>query len=222
VIKSQLATNGDEAIRWRTRQLKLMGDLSQYLKLLKQRFSIGFNRHHRRYGTLWSERFKSVLLEPGTALKAVAAYIDLNCVRAGLVEDPKDYRFCGYAEAVAGKRKARAGIEFIYGESWQVCAATHRLYLLGSGSEHRSSKARIGDNLLQQSLKQKGDLNLGILLRCRLRFVSDSGILGSSSFVVEMAKRCRQTLRRRPAPLKAIPLNNIFHALKWCRATQIA
>ena len=32
------------------------------------------------------------------------AYIDLNAVRAGIVEDPKDYRFCGYGEAV-GKGK---------------------------------------------------------------------------------------------------------------------
>jgi putative transposase len=37
------------------------------------------------------------------ALKTVAAYIDLNPIRAGLVEDPKDYRFCGYGEAVARK-----------------------------------------------------------------------------------------------------------------------
>jgi putative transposase len=34
----------------------------------------------------------------------VGAYIDLNAVRAGIVDDPKDYRFCGYGEAV-GKGK---------------------------------------------------------------------------------------------------------------------
>ena len=34
------------------------------------------------------------------ALAMVGAYIDLNAVRAGIVEDPKDYRFCGYGEAV--------------------------------------------------------------------------------------------------------------------------
>jgi len=33
------------------------------------------------------------------AVSTVAMYIDLNPVRAGLVEDAKDYRFCGYAEA---------------------------------------------------------------------------------------------------------------------------
>lgn len=35
----------------------------------------------------------------------MAAYIDLNPVRAGIVKDPKDYRFCGYVEAVANLRQ---------------------------------------------------------------------------------------------------------------------
>jgi hypothetical protein len=37
----------------------------------------------------------------------VAAYIDLNPVRAGIVKDPADYRWSGYAEAVAGLKPAR-------------------------------------------------------------------------------------------------------------------
>ena len=74
-----------------------MGDVSEYIKTVKQRFSVWYNRNNRRYGTLWADRFKSVLVEgKGNPLQTMAAYIDLNPVRAGLVEDPKDYRFCGY------------------------------------------------------------------------------------------------------------------------------
>ncbi len=36
--------------------------------------------------------------------------IDLNPVRAGLVNDPKDYRWSGYGEAVGGSVDARKGI----------------------------------------------------------------------------------------------------------------
>ena len=51
---------------------------------------------------LLHERFKSVLVEwRGNPLQTIAAYIDLNPVRAGLVQAPKEYRSCGYAEAVA-------------------------------------------------------------------------------------------------------------------------
>ena len=42
---------------------------------------------------LWAERFKSVLVEGSReALLTVAAYIDLNAERAGLVGDPAEYR----------------------------------------------------------------------------------------------------------------------------------
>jgi len=51
--------------------------------------------------------------QPGV-LETVSAYIDLNAVRAGLVEDPKDYRHCGYAAAVGGDVKARSGLLSLY------------------------------------------------------------------------------------------------------------
>jgi hypothetical protein len=47
----------------------------------------------------------------------MAAYIDLNPVRAGMVSDPADYRWCGYAEAMAGKARARRGLVRIIGQS---------------------------------------------------------------------------------------------------------
>lgn len=46
----------------------------------------------------------------GNPLQTMAAYIDLNPVRAGLVDDPKDYRWCDYAEAVSGSEQARSGL----------------------------------------------------------------------------------------------------------------
>ena len=67
---------------------------------------------------LWADRFKSVLLEGGEALAAVAAYIELNPVRAGLCTDPKDYRYCVFAEALAkGSSLARQGIRMVLGQS---------------------------------------------------------------------------------------------------------
>ena len=108
VVEKTLASGGDEAEAVRKRLLARMGDVSEYMKTLKQRFSVWFNGTHGRFGTLWAERFKSVLVEGrGNPLQTVAAYIDLNPVRAGIVTDPKDYRFCGYAEAVAHSTASR-------------------------------------------------------------------------------------------------------------------
>jgi putative transposase len=54
--------------------------------------------------------FRSSLVEDNSdALRTVAAYIDLNSVRAGLTGDPKDYQYSGYGEAVAGSRRRGRG-----------------------------------------------------------------------------------------------------------------
>ncbi|OAM89392.1 transposase [Termitidicoccus mucosus] len=211
VIEAQLKTVGPEADAWRKRQLALMGDISQFMKLLKQRFSVWFNRSHRRYGTLWSERFKSVLLEPkGRVLETMAAYIDLNCVRAGLAADPKDYRFCGYAEAVAGGKPARAGLAHIIGESklWSAVQAAYRESLFGKGSVPRERAAALTPEQLGQVLKAKARLPLATVLRCRIRYFTDGAVLGGKAFVAQHLARYRRNLHRRahsvPRPLPAL------------------
>jgi REP element-mobilizing transposase RayT len=82
-----------------------MHDLSEFMKTLLQRFTRWFNRTHSRTGTLWEERFKSVIVESGVASRTMAAYIDLNPVRAGMVKDPADYLWSSYGEAVGGGMK---------------------------------------------------------------------------------------------------------------------
>ena len=92
-----------------------MHDLSEFMKGFLQRFTQWFNRSHKRSGGLWEDVFKSVLVEDGMASTTVAAYIDLNPVRAGMVTDPADYRWSSYGEAMGGGpggngKKARAGL----------------------------------------------------------------------------------------------------------------
>jgi putative transposase len=71
---------------------------------------------------LWAERFKSLLLEGGRAMATVAAYIVLNPVRAALCADPKEYRYCGYAEALAkGSAAAQKRFSTILGLPETTC-----------------------------------------------------------------------------------------------------
>ncbi len=163
-----------------------MGDISFYMKELKQRYTKWFNKQHGRFGTLWAERFKSVLVEDSPSVVAkVAAYIDLNPVRAGLVEDPKDYRWCGYAEAVAGMKEARAGIaSFSEGKVWQAIGAAYRqLLFVKAGVSGRSDKVTLSRETIVKILATGGELTTAEALRVRVRYFSDGMALGSKEFV---------------------------------------
>ncbi len=170
----------------RDQYVKRMGDVSQYMKELKQRFSIWYNRNHGRVGTLWAERFKSVLVESsGSALRTVAAYIDLNAVRARLCKDPKDYRFCGYGEACAGEAKARKGLRTVMEqEKWRRAAWEYRLVLFGKGYYVKmEGKGGISWEDWVRVRSESGRLSVGDALRCRVRYFTEGTILGSKEFV---------------------------------------
>lgn len=205
VVKAQLAANGPEAVLWRQRQLRLMGDVSQYMKLVKQRLSIWYNKSHGRFGPLWAERFKSILAGPG-AVQTMVAYVDLNCVRAGLVEDPKDYRFCGYAEAVAGNPLAQEGLRWVLGgRQWTDTQAGYRQILFGTGGSPRDAAANIPQGQVRRVLEEGGKLPLAAILRCRIRYFSDGAVLGTRAFVeMQLGAYRKRTGRREgigPHPL---------------------
>ncbi|WP_459926009.1 transposase, partial [Desulfatiferula olefinivorans] len=73
---------------------KKWASLSEFIREVKQTFSRYYNKAKGRKGTLWGERFKSVIVERGETLVHCLAYIDLNAVRAGIVTRPENYRWC--------------------------------------------------------------------------------------------------------------------------------
>lgn len=184
VIAAQLAQNTPEAVVWRERQLRLMYDVSQFMKLVKERFSIWYNARHQRFGPVWSDRFKSVLVEPKVrVIRTIAVYIDLNCVRAGIVRDPKDYRFCGYAEALSGNVAARSGVVAVTGEPWEAAQKGYRVLLFATAAGSREKGSTLTAAELQQVVRQGGKLPLGDVLRCRVRYFTESAVLGGREFV---------------------------------------
>jgi hypothetical protein len=221
VMQRQLAEGGEEADAIRRRLLARMGDVSEFMKTVKQRFSVWYNRTHQRYGTLWAERFKSVLVEGrGNPLQTMAAYIDLNPVRAGLVKDPKDYRFCGYAEAVAGladqKHPAVLGLRAVWaayangdprdgGISSKAALQCHRTYLFGSRGGDSALSAEDHARAVKVLEKERGVLPKATVLRCRVRYFTDGAILGTRDYVSDFIEHW-QIERARKRPPKVNPL----------------
>ena len=207
---------GDEAAELiKARYTCRMYELSEFVKTLKQKYTQWHNKRHNREGTLWSQRFKSIMIEPkrakdgqwNNALLTMAAYIDLNAVRAGIVEDPKDYRFCGYAEACGGGSKAREGIATIfenYGQhlqGWANAGSMYREQLYVRG-EHTQRKAGFAHETVNAVLESGGKLTAAQALHCRVRYFTDGVVLGGKAFVEEVFERNRQQFgvkRRRGA-----------------------
>jgi len=188
---------------------KRMNDLSIFLKELKGRFAQWFNRRHGRYGTLWAERFKSLLLEGGRALATVAAYIELNPVRAALCADPKDYRYCGYAEALAqgsalGHERIRTILGLPQTTSWEQLSREYRKHLFLRGAIATTHNAPAFDWAKAQEVvdQEQGELSLQERLRCKIRSFSDGVILGSHSFVESHCQRLKQKIgfKRKSGP----------------------
>lgn len=188
------------------RLLLRMGDISAFVKTLKQRYSMSYNTRHQRTGTLWEERFKSVLVENSESAKAtVAAYIDLNPVRAKIVGDPKEYRWSGYGEACGGGRVARAGLVAVHDArhyeqsgAWRHVSARYRVLLYAEGGERHAAyggqvvRRGIATAEVDKVIENNGRLPLPEVLRCRVRYFTDGMAFGGKAFVDQVFRDNRR------------------------------
>jgi len=212
-------------------------NLSLFVKELKERFSRWFNKKHERKGTLWMDRFKSVLVEDGDALRTISTYIDLNPVRAGIVDDPKDYRWSGYSEAVAGSKRARRGLCQVvgvpqdggWGEQTVKNADGKEVQSLGGGARYRcwlmsdgkefdagNDAARSGIPLekAEAELKNQGVLASHEILLSKIRHFTEGLVIGSRQFVEQHYQKHRAAFsphRKRGAiPMPSMPEKQFF------------
>jgi len=191
-----------------------MHDLSEFMKGLKQRFTQWFNGHHGRRGTMWEGRFKSVLVQDGYAARVMAAYIDLNPIRAAMVESPEDYKWSSYGEAMKPQKnqRARAGIRRVLGmnqnntakpEETNQMMERYRVMLFSDGEEVFVDKPESGEvnqrvrkgfkrQQVKTVLARGGKLTFGETLRCRVRYFSDGMTVGSRKFVDELFQSARE------------------------------
>jgi putative transposase len=222
-----------EADALKARYTRRMYNLSEFVKTLKQRVTMSYNRRHNRQGTLWESRFKSVLFEGSRrALWTLASYIDLNAVRAGIVSDPKNYRFCGYGEAMAGVKVARDGLNRVMQSpdgtmaNWERLGKHYRHLLYQRGvKEPARNRGGIDTERVKEVLANGGRLTMREALHCRVRYFSDGMILGSRVFVDETFQRYRRNfgVKRQTGArkMRSGPWNGLFTARRLQRAPVI-
>jgi putative transposase len=202
------------------RYTKRMHRLSGFMQGLLQRFTRWFNKRHGMRGTLWEDRFHSVIVQSGFTCRTMTAYIDLNPVRAEICDDPADYRWSSYGEAVGGGRgaaKAQSGLvralrghEGHAGTSraWAQggLSKEYRKLLLTNASEQseissdgkkrvqrKGMKKKAADKELARLEKEDAkDLKIAKVVSCKVRYFKDGAVLGSKEFVNEFFKSQRE------------------------------
>jgi len=190
--------------------------LSEFVKDIKQTFSRYYNKRHNRRGTLWGERFKSLIVEDGETLINCLAYIDLNPIRANIAERPEDYRWnsLGY-HIQSGNKDNFLSLDFGLKE-FGVMDAKERLrryrrYVYEAGALKRSdgrSSTTIDEKILKKERKADFNTTRVYRFRYRTRYFSDAGIIGSKEFVSKNYKRFKDIFQskheKKPKPVKGL------------------
>jgi len=137
--------------------------ISRMMQYVGQRFVAFINRKYCRTGTLWEGRFKATTIETSSYLLACYRYIELNPVRAGMVQHPGDYCWSSYRSNGLQKEDG--------------LVVSHAEYQgLGRDDEERSLSYRL---LFEESIPQQ-ELDL-------LRIYTQSGTpLGNSEFKAQI------------------------------------
>jgi putative transposase len=157
--------------------------LAKLMQSVGRRYVQYVNRFYKRSGTLWEGRFKSSVIQTEEYLLLCQRYIELNPVRAGMVNDPRQYRWSSYRHHALGQPDQRLH--------------HHPLYLaLGLDAETRSSTYR---DLFRHELDEAAIAELRLALM-------QGQPLGSERFKEETcaAVGVRRTQTRRGRPVKPV------------------
>ena len=92
-----------------------MCSIGMFMKMVKQNFTLGYNDRTSHRGTMWEGpyKFKKIPFNDKD-LSAVAAYVNLNPIRACMAPDYVSYPWTSFAAATNGDALALAGIDFIF------------------------------------------------------------------------------------------------------------
>ena len=194
--------------------------LSEFVREIKVGFTRYYNKMHKRRGYFWGDRFKSVIVENGETLINCLAYIDLNPIRAGLVDRPEDYRWnsLGY-HIQTGNKDEFLSLDFGLKEFGVVDTEErlkrYRRYVYEAGVLDRSDKgtARVIDKDIVENERQN-NYEIGRIDRFmyRTRYFSDSGIIGTKEFVLGNYQKFKDVFmsKREKIPKPIAGLDGIY------------
>ena len=101
---------------------------SRVMQSVGRRYVRHVNTTHRRTGTLWEGRFRSAIVDSERYLLTCSRYIELNPVRAGMVNSPQDYRWSSYRHNAQGRHDSLLSLHSVYQRLGSDCASRQDAY----------------------------------------------------------------------------------------------
>jgi putative transposase len=196
--------------------------LARMMRSLLTGYAGAFNRHHRRIGHLFQNRYKSIVVEEEPYFLELVRYLHLNPLRARVVPDLRGldrYPWTGHA-ALVGRGAApwqdTRTVLARFASSLARARARYRAFVTDGIDRGRRPEFQGGG--LIRSLG--GWEALESLRRGRERWTSDERILGSSAFVEACLREVeQQSARVGRQPKRRLPLETIV--LRVCRAAGV-
>jgi REP element-mobilizing transposase RayT len=193
-----------------------LSSLCEFVREIKVGFARYYNRRHNRRGYFWGDRFKSVIVDRGETLVNCLAYIDLNPLRAGLVDRPEDYRWnsLGYHLQTQNKDKFLStdfGLKEFNVKSKKERIRRYRRYVYEAGALDRPDKFQTGvidPKVVAKEREKDFEISRISRFRCRTRYFTDSGVIGSKEFVSKTYRRFKHHFNskheKKPKPIKGL------------------
>lgn len=159
--------------------------LSRIMHDLQFRYTRKFNGRHKKDGHLFQGRYKAILCDRDTYLLELSAYIHLNPVRAGIVDNPREYSWSSYKAYVTKGAASLVNVDFLLSLFSKEKGHARRAYA-------QFVKSRIRGGHKKEFYK-----------------VEDQRFLGDEKFVQRMHKCVNERIVKKPL----IPLDKIVSAV---------
>jgi putative transposase len=193
-----------------------LASLSEFVREIKVNFTRFYNKRNGRRGYFWGDRFKSLIVESGETLVNCLAYIDLNPVRAGIVDKPEDYRWnsLGYHLQTGNKDgflSTDFGLATFNVKSKKERVRRYRKYVYEAGAIQPGDKPftrTIPERIVGKERKKHYEIRRTDRFLCRTRYFTDSGIIGSREYVLATYRQFKHLFQsgqeRKPKAVKGL------------------
>ena len=143
------------------------------MQFIAGRIGQEYNRRKNRQGAFWQDRYHATAIESGDHLWRCIVYVDLNMVRAGVVDHPTKWKWSGYHEIQKPRIRYRLIdhgklLQFLDTDTLDALAKTHRRWVesqlkKGPGrQEHFSKSIAVGSkSFIQKVLRSLGTKGIG-------------------------------------------------------------